>query len=79
MLSKKSKIEQLPKSRERLVSAASPAHSLCRTRTGLFGRLLAIRRAPLTSADAVCTGDAEKFGSPARKTFFESIDPLQTC
>src|SRR5215472_11484241 len=27
----------------------------------------------LTSARAACTGGAEKFGSPARKTFFDSI------
>jgi hypothetical protein len=27
----------------------------------------------LTSARAPCTGGAEKFGSPARKTFFDSI------
>jgi hypothetical protein len=32
----------------------------------------------LTSARAACTGGAEKFGSPARKTFFDSIDPYAT-
>jgi hypothetical protein len=30
---------------------------------------------PLTSARAARTAGAEKFGSPARKTFFDSIDP----
>jgi hypothetical protein len=29
----------------------------------------------LTSARAACTGGAEKFGSPARKTFFDSMAP----
>jgi hypothetical protein len=33
---------------------------------------------PPTSADAVCTGGAEKFGSPARKTFFDSIGQQET-
>jgi hypothetical protein len=78
MLSKKSKIEQLPKSRESRFSAASAAASLSRTHTKLCGRLLAIRCAPPTSADAVCIGGAEKFGSPARKTFFDSIGHKQT-
>jgi hypothetical protein len=30
----------------------------------------------LTSARASCTGGAEKVGLPARKTFFDSIDPV---
>src|SRR5215813_8664031 len=43
MLSKKSKIEQLQKSRESRFSAASAAASLCRTRTKLCGCPLVIR------------------------------------
>jgi hypothetical protein len=31
-----------------------------------------------TSARAACTGGAEKFGSPARKTFFDSIGQVRT-
>src|SRR5215470_14909363 len=46
MLSKKSKIEQLPKSRERQCLSAAPPGSLCQTRTKLRGRLLVIRRGP---------------------------------
>ena len=46
MLSKKSKIEQLSKSRESRFSPASAAVSLSRTHTKLCGRLLAIRCAP---------------------------------
>ena len=33
----------------------------------------------LTSARAACTGGAEKFGSPARKTFFDSIGQNEPC
>jgi hypothetical protein len=32
----------------------------------------------LTSARGACTGGVEKFGSPARKTFFDSIGQVQT-
>jgi hypothetical protein len=46
MLSKKSKIEELPKSRESPFLAASAAASLSRTRTKLCGRLLVIRGGP---------------------------------
>jgi hypothetical protein len=46
MLSKKSKIEQLPKSRESRFLAASAAASPCRTRTKLCDRLLVIRCGP---------------------------------
>src|SRR5262245_53807151 len=46
MLSKKSKIEQLPKSCERQCLPAAASASLCRTRTKLCGRLLVIRCAP---------------------------------
>jgi hypothetical protein len=46
MLSKKSKIEQLPKYRERRCLPAVASASLCRTRTKLCGRLLVIRRGP---------------------------------
>src|SRR5215470_1606020 len=46
MLSKKSKIEQLAKSRERQCLSAAPPGSLCQTRTKLRGRLLVIRRGP---------------------------------
>src|SRR5262249_47109627 len=46
MLSKKSKIEQLPKSRKSRFLVASAAASLSRTRTKLCGRSLVIRRGP---------------------------------
>src|SRR6516164_7676862 len=46
MLSKKSKIEQLSKSRERRCFPAAASASVCRTRTKLCGRLLVIRRGP---------------------------------
>jgi hypothetical protein len=46
MLSKKSKIEQLSKSRERPSLPAAASASLCLTRTKLCGRLLVIRRGP---------------------------------
>src|SRR5215510_6482216 len=46
MLSKKSKIEQLPKSRERQCLPAAASASLCQARTTLCGRLLVIRRGP---------------------------------
>jgi len=46
MLSKKSKIDRLPKSRESRFLAASAAASLCRTGTKRCGRLLVNRRVP---------------------------------
>jgi hypothetical protein len=46
MVSKKSKIEQLSKSRERPCLPAAASASVCRTRTKLCGRLLVIRRGP---------------------------------
>src|SRR5215467_3162853 len=46
MLSKKSKIERLSKSRERKCLPAAASASLCQTRTKLCGRLLVIRRGP---------------------------------
>src|SRR5262245_2332215 len=46
MLSKKSKIEQLPKSRERQCLPVAASASLCQVRTKLCGRLLVIRRGP---------------------------------
>src|SRR5215471_3352046 len=46
MLSKKSKIEQLPKSRERQCLSAAASASLCQARTKLCGRLLVIRGGP---------------------------------
>jgi hypothetical protein len=46
MLSKRSKIEQFPESREDRFLAASAAASLCRTRTKLCGRFLVIRYGP---------------------------------
>src|SRR5215468_5772752 len=46
MLSKKSKIEQLPKSRERQCLPAAASASFCQTRTKLCGRLLVIRCGP---------------------------------
>src|SRR6516164_10563048 len=44
MLSKKSKIEQLSKSRERRCLPAAASASVRRTRTKLCGRLLVLRR-----------------------------------
>src|SRR5262250_2666598 len=46
MLSKKSKIEQLPKSRERQCLPAAASASLCQARTKLCGHLLVIRGGP---------------------------------
>jgi hypothetical protein len=46
MLSKKSKIEQLPKSRERQCLPATASASLCQMHTKLCGRLLVIRGGP---------------------------------
>src|SRR5262245_54589087 len=46
MLSKKSKIEQLPKSRERQCLPAAASASLCQLRTKLCGRLLVIQGGP---------------------------------
>src|SRR5262249_10612204 len=46
MLSKKSKIEQLPKSRERQCLPAAASASFCQVRTKLCGRLLVIRGGP---------------------------------
>jgi hypothetical protein len=46
MLSKKSKIEQISKSRERLCLPDVASASVCRTRTKLCGRLLVTRRGP---------------------------------
>jgi hypothetical protein len=46
MLSKKSKIEQLPKSRERQCLPAAASASLYQMRTKLCGRLLVIRGGP---------------------------------
>src|SRR5215467_12151233 len=46
MLSKKSKIEQLPKSRERQCLPAAASASLCQMRTKLYDRLLVIRGGP---------------------------------
>ena len=46
LLSKKSKIEQLPKSRESRFLPAAASASLCQVRTKLCGRLLVIRRGP---------------------------------
>src|SRR5215471_20193158 len=46
MLSKKSKIEQLPKSRERQCLPAAASASLCQVRTKLCGRLPVIRGGP---------------------------------
>src|SRR5882672_1028290 len=72
MRSKKSKIEQLPKSCESRFLAASAAASLCRTCTKLCDRSLVIRWS-VTLARAGRTSGVEKSSSPARKYFFDSI------
>jgi hypothetical protein len=53
--------------------AASAAASLSRTRTKLCGRSLVIPCGPPTSARVRRAGGVEKFSSPVRKTFFDSI------
>src|SRR5215470_10541211 len=78
MLSKKSKIEQLPKSRESRFLTAATSASLCRTRTKLCGRLLEIRRGPPHRRARDAPAALKNFFSPARKTFFDSIDPTLT-
>jgi hypothetical protein len=75
MLSKKSKIEQLPKSRESRFLAAAASASLCRTRTKRCGRLLVIRRGPSHRRARDAPAALKNFFHPPRKTFFDSIDP----
>jgi hypothetical protein len=41
------------------------------------GRVRSYSTWSLTSARPACTGGAEKFGSPARKTFFDGIGPIR--
>ena len=75
MTSKKSKIEQLPKSRESLFLAASVC---CKPQQDTYEALWSIScdaMWPLTLARVRRVRDAAKFSSPARKTFFDSIDP----
>src|SRR5258706_13687091 len=70
MLSKKSKIEQLSKSRERRCLPAVASASLCRARTKLCGRLLVIRRGPSHRRARHAPAVLEKFVPLAGKTFF---------
>jgi hypothetical protein len=70
MLSKKSKIEQLSKSRERRCLPAAASASVCRAYEALWS--------PSCDSTWSLTSAAEKFSSPARKTFFDSIGHLET-
>jgi hypothetical protein len=69
MLSKKSKIEQLPKSRETRFLAAAASASLCRTRTKLCGRLLVIRRSPSHRRAPDAPAALKNFLHPPEKPF----------
>jgi hypothetical protein len=69
MLSKKSKIEQLPKSRESRFLAAAASASLCRTRTKLCGRLLVIRRGPSHRRARDAPAALKNFFHPPEKPF----------
>src|SRR5262249_4677163 len=78
MLSKKSKIEELPKSRESPFLAASVC---CKPQQDTYGALWSIScdtMWPPTSARVRRAGGVEKFSSPVRKTFFDSIDAERT-
>src|SRR5215467_6116190 len=69
MLSKKSKIEQLPKCRESRFLAAAASASLCRTRTKLCGRLLVIRRGPSHRRARDAPAALKTFLHPPEKPF----------
>src|SRR5262249_4175287 len=73
MLSEKSKIEELPKSRESPFLAASVC---CKPQQDTYEALWSIScdtMWPPTSARVRRAGGVEKFSSPVRKTFFDSI------
>jgi len=75
MLSKKSKIEHLAKSRERRFSAPSAATSLSRI---MYEALWSPSYDPMWSPPhwrVGRTSGAEKFSSPTAKCFFDSIGP----
>src|SRR5215813_10836909 len=69
MLSKKSKIEQLSKSRESRFLTAATSASLRRTRTKLCGRLLEIRRGPPHRRARDAPAALKKFFHPPEKPF----------
>src|SRR5262252_9040941 len=69
MLSKKSKIEQLPKSRESRFLTAAASASLCRTRTKLCGRLLEVRRGPPHRRARDAPAALKKIFHPPEKPF----------
>jgi hypothetical protein len=73
MLSKKSKIEQLPKSRESRFLTASAAASPCRTRTKLCGRLLVIRCGPSHWRARAAPAALKNLAHLPEKPFFDSI------
>src|SRR5262249_34126701 len=78
MLSKKSKIEELPKSRESLFLAASVC---CKPQQDTYEALWSIScdtMWPPTSARVRRAGGVEKFSSPVRKPFFDSIGQIRT-
>src|SRR5262249_850631 len=69
MLSKKSKIEQLPKSRKSRFLVASAAASLSRIRTKLCGRSFVIRRGPSHRRARNAPAVLKKFFHPPEKPF----------
>ena len=77
MLSKKSKIEELRKSRKDQVLVVSVTASLCRACTKICDRFAAIRCGPSRWPSMGPTSGAEKFCSSARKDFFDSIGHTQ--
>jgi hypothetical protein len=73
MLSKKSKIERLRKSREDQFFVVSAAASLCRACTKVCDRFCVIRCGPSTLPRVGRTSGAKTFRSLARKDFFDII------
>ena len=77
MLSKKSKIERLRKSREDQFFVVSATASLCRACTKVCDRFCLIRCGPLTLPRVGRTSGAKTFRSLARKDFFDSISQTE--
>jgi hypothetical protein len=78
MLSKKSKIEGLRKSRKGQDLVVLVAVSLCRACTKVCDRFAAIRCGPSHCSAWDASVGADTFRSSARKDFFDSIDPWLT-
>jgi hypothetical protein len=75
MLSKKAKIEALPKSRERRSSPAAVSASLCQTRTKVCGRLLVIQRGPSHRRARHASAVLKNLFHLPEKPFFDSSAP----